>query len=1230
MLYHPFCLGSILILLLWEVNVAVKEIYVWPGGNDSGDCDENNPCKTIDKGLSLSLSFTSSKINLGSGNYTLKRNFTLTRKAYFSLVGSGSTRHDVQITCNVNTGFSFIQCEKVNFERVTLQKCGRLHNISHRSPFSGEFKAALFAKKCTNLRISEVEISFSVDYAVTLFNVEAFVSLTNSVFADNRGSKESYSNATTEHDSLVRKLWLGGGVKVILNREDSDTAVNVTPVEHASYKGKTHYLIYNCSFSRNGILVSNYVKTQESLLQHRRLEFGSGLSVYLKEYSRNATINITACRFVDNRASIGGGLRVELDVHTEKHSFIIADTIFLSNKVMLKGGGAYIANLQSHDNTLIVFNITNCSFIDNVADEGGGVSLHGTLIQLHYLQSSAIHFFFHRCTWHSNTGNWGAAMYLFSNHVIEDHFESRVLFSVQIDGDTRFESNNAKQSGALYSERVPLIFKDTTNFRRNEKTAVVLDGSTLLGYGHVEFANNLGYNGGALKIYGSSEIVAYPNANVTFVGNTCENEGGALCIMNSKPLPSPCVFRFVDNVNISVIFKDNKAVRGNSIFVSTLRNVCVYDGKSILEMANKTKLNLAEIATDPVDIQYNQTDWVVAPGEVFNPTVRVLDEVHNHLQGTCDVVITSVTPSGKRLDRSSLFRITNASLSGIRLVGEQGSNYSVVLSCFGGKQEVEIKGAFRTCYPGFHFSPETSTCVCMKPTAETRGISRCDSDGKTVWVKQGYWAGVVDGKFVTYVCPTGHCNSDVIKLKEYQYLKSHMCGEGRDQESILCGQCKENYSSSLGGDSCKLGCTNWHLLLLIPFGIFFLVVVMLILIVDLDAFTGCLNAWLFSYHVMKLLTPENFEFNPFTEFLISLSKAKVEFGGNLCVAERLDEVDKLMLMYTVPLFCMLMIILLSKFVRRFPNCCLSRLVTAPFRGVCTILVFCYTDTTNISLNILRFAKFESRTVVFHNGDIECFHGKHIFYGITALAFITVFVIPFPLILIFRPYLTKYLRPVLNLSQWNPYFDTLQRCFKDRYRWCAGFYFISRLGILLIYTFVPTGPVKKLLLAIVCILNLLIFAFLRPYREACDEEETGNSYSCMNILDVSLLTALCFISVFSIPFDNSDAAAQEDKWFFTTALNILSFTPVLMLTVTVALCAQRKCHLFNRGGVEPLEFEGSKTASLSMSCELSISRQRIGRENNLSGGTQTTHSLYGSLDGRTILEKYTDTRQGDCI
>ena len=269
-------------------------------------------------------------------------------------------------------------------------------------------------------------------------------------------------------------------------------------------------------------------------------------------------------------------------------------------------------------------------------------------------------------------------------------------------------------------------------------------------------------------------------------------------------------------------------------------------------------------------------------------------------------------------------------------------------------------------------------------------------------------------------------------------------------------------------------------------------------------------------------------------------------------------------------------------------------------------------------------------MVFHNGDIECFHGKHIFYGITALAFITVFVIPFPLILIFRPYLTKYLRPVLNLSQWNPYFDTLQRCFKDRYRWCAGFYFISRLGILLIYTFVPMGPVKKLLLAIVCILNLLIFAFLRPYREACDEEETGNSYSCMNILDVSLLTALCFISVFSIPFDNSDAAAQEDKWFFTTALNILSFTPVLMLTVTVALCAQRKCHLFNRGGVEPLEFEGSKTASLSMSCELSISRQRIGRENNLSGGTQTTHSLYGSLDGRTILEKYTDTRQGDCI
>lgn len=75
------------------------------------------------------------------------------------------------------------------------------------------------------------------------------------------------------------------------------------------------------------------------------MEFGSGLLVYLKEYSRNVIINIIVCRFVDNCVLIGGGFCVELDVYIEKYLFIIVDIIFLSNKVIMNGGGVYIVNL---------------------------------------------------------------------------------------------------------------------------------------------------------------------------------------------------------------------------------------------------------------------------------------------------------------------------------------------------------------------------------------------------------------------------------------------------------------------------------------------------------------------------------------------------------------------------------------------------------------------------------------------------------------------------------------------------------------------------------------------------------------------------------------------------------------------------------------------------------------------------------------------------------------------
>lgn len=45
-------------------------------------------------------------------------------------------------------------------------------------------------------------------------------------------------------------------------------------------------------------------------------------------------------------------------------------------------------------------------------------------------------------------------------------------------------------------------------------------------------------------------------------------------------------------------------------------------------------------------------------------------------------------------------------------------------------------------------------CVCM----DFIGVVRCLFDGKIFYFKYGYWVGLVNGKFVIYICLIGYCN----------------------------------------------------------------------------------------------------------------------------------------------------------------------------------------------------------------------------------------------------------------------------------------------------------------------------------------------------------------------------------------------------------------------------------------------------------------------------------------
>ena len=1173
-----------------SIIVAERYIYVSPSGNDSSNCSNLEiQCKTLDRALSLAIGLNSTKIFVAKGNYSLKRSHHFRRISSFGLFGTGSSRDDVEITCHANVSVSFILSENITFEGVKFRKCGAWFSSStgptknYPNVKGSKFKAALDFRYCRNLRISDVEISSSPGLGANLYDVGGVVNVTDSWFANNY-ARDSIFTPVTENGSYV---YSGGGVFIVLNPYGYDT-VNVTPSEHDSYHHNNSYVFAHCHFLGNKALRSNNKEEHELNTPELSFTRGGGLGVFFRENASGCIIEIKSCNFSRNKASWGGGLQVEMSDNTEKNSFVMQATTFWGNHAVLAGGGARLGNLPYKGVQLRLnqFNISNCIFESNKATWGGGTTLYGTTIPrkcTKHTDPAVTQFYFFGCKWLANRGNVGAALGAFLYNQNDDFIGPEVPYHVCFENDTLFRSNKVilfegnltTGQGSLYSVQVPLIFRMNAQFVNNSQSALVLDGSTLEVHGKLDFINNAGFKGGAIAMYGRSRIVFNENSTLNFDGNSGDDKGGALYIqVPGSPLVSfnatgtnihACFFGYSNSSmdyndwNTSVIFKDNTASLGKSVYATTLEN-CRRAGETrnndsvlrwtFVKYRRQGENNASEVATDPVELWAEEKDWEVAPGEVFNPTVMLRDELRNSVPGVVNVsIISSSVKLGIHL---SPFLVIDGKIRDVSLRSKKvESMFSVQLNYIGGKLVGKTLAniMLKKCHPGFTFSEQKSKCECMSSTDEYGiGVSGCLSDGKTLLVKAGYWAGNVDGKFVTYFCPSGYCSSTSSNQSDYHYLEGHVCKRNRNQTSILCGECKTNYSITIGSEDCRNSCTYWHLFYLIPIGLGLMVVVVIIMLIDLDFFTGYLNAWLYSYQVMKLLTPDGFEFDPFIEVFIAFTNIRIGIGDHgFCLAKGLDDADKLMIMYAIPSYVIVVVWLLTKVVGAYPNWCFSKRVKAPFRAICTILVLCYTDITRISLKILDPANVGPKTVVFVNGELDFFHsGKHVGYAIVAIIYILVFVIPFPLILLFRPFLTRGLQPVLNLNRWKPFFDAFQSCLKDEYRWCAAFYFLCRLGILVIHTFMPASSIKRVLLEGICILILVVFAFLRPYKEARDVREDEKSYEWINKSDVVVLTALCLIAVASSPIYSCGTNTSNQKDVLTTVVKILAYIPLLVL------------------------------------------------------------------------------------
>ena len=185
-------------------------------------------------------------------------------------------------------------------------------------------------------------------------------------------------------------------------------------------------------------------------------------------------------------------------------------------------------------------------------------------------------------------------------------------------------------------------------------------------------------------------------------------------------------------------------------------------------------------------------------------------------------------------------------------------------------------------------------------------------------------------------------------------------------------------------------------------------------------------------------------------------------------------------------------------------------------GLSALFTLCYSLSSATcfqilySIHLFDDGQQSYRMVVFLEGDLMPYHGRHIWYAAVAVVFLIFWVILPPLMLIFYPLIFKILslcdlsecRIAMCLSRIIPIqlLDSFQSPFKDNCRFFAGLYFIFRTIALVTSTMVQNPQLFYAMVELELVLIILLQATIQPYKEKKH-----------NVIDLLLFSNLAIIN-----------------------------------------------------------------------------------------------------------------------
>ena len=434
--------------------------------------------------------------------------------------------------------------------------------------------------------------------------------------------------------------------------------------------------------------------------------------------------------------------------------------------------------------------------------------------------------------------------------------------------------------------------------------------------------------------------------------------------------------------------------------------------------------------------------------------------------------------------------------------------------------------------------------------------------------------------------------------KNYTELSKTVCGETR--RGIVCGKCQITHTMHFHspGFLCKpnksakckpkLGLLFYFLSELLPVTVFFIAVIGM----NVSFTAGSINGFILFCQLLNTLdihasgiilvlpSSAKYTIDYWTQgYQIIYGFFNLEFFNSeslsFCFWKGSTALDMLAIKYLTILYTLLLIISVIWIMNRcggrcFGKCCrITTVRTSVVHGISTFLVICYTQCVKVSLHLLMPVHFYAQTGstfrpparVWLNGEILYFGSKHLPYAVLAMLCLLVLGI-LPLVpLLAYPALNRIITVLgcenskaatvisskIPISRLKPVLDSIQGCFKDDFRFFAGFYFLYRWSILLIHMSTSTFSVYYTAVGGALLFLLTLHSVFQPYIKRAH-----------NIIDALLfinLILINFLSFFNYHISLSQNGMEQRNTAIASMVQlVLIYLPLVVMGVYMLVCS----------------------------------------------------------------------------